>query len=150
MNASVVRRMHVHHVATHYRLGACFHPIESLGPGPPLHSIPYALGYGEEALARIESVGARPWYEDHYSAIPGDCCSTKGRADHQPPLAACLVQIYGGSLTEFVGEQSLTALICRIGPGIPEIKPLRDGHDTNSKQYFAFARFLFLLSINSS
>ena len=79
------------------------------------------------ALARIrECGGATIWHEDHYSAIPGDCCSTKGRADHQPPLAAVLVQIYGGSLTEFVGEKSLTALIYRIGPGIPEIKPLRD------------------------
>ena len=44
----------------------------------------------------------------HCSAIPGDCCSAKRRAEL--PLAASLVQIYTGTLTEFVCEQSLTAL----------------------------------------
>ena len=47
----------VHHIATHDRLGACFLPTESLRSGPPLHSIPYALGYGEEAIARIQKCG---------------------------------------------------------------------------------------------
>ena len=44
----------------------------------------------------------------HCSAILGNCCSAKGRAEL--PLAASLVQFYGGTLTEFVCEQSLTAL----------------------------------------
>ena len=121
-------------IAAHDLLGARLLPTGSLGPGTPLYSNPGALGYEEEALAQVRECGGATMVRGSLlekadcSAIPGDCCSRKGI---ELPLAAGLVQMYGGLLTEFVGEQLLYA--GRIDQEMLEITPPRDSHYNNSK-----------------
>ena len=72
-------------IAAHDLLGARLLPTGSLGPGTPLYSNPGALGYEEEALAQVRECGGATMVRGSLlekadcSAIPGDCCSMKGR-----------------------------------------------------------------------